>query len=360
MKGVISDFDGILVETENAKAIGWYAAVKRIKGEITDEDIKDIKDRNDHGRELAESIVQELKTKKNSYLPQNEDDMKRLVGDKIPAVGLAGVSALSGKSDMELAVWCAGGETKDFRNNIWDVFLANSPQFRDLNPEKRAEKLKALEGYRTELKPPFMILGAEPIEGNQRFFGALLDSGFGGRLALVNQSKSSDMNDLFVYNRLWAIESRLPNAFGTYEKERGFDLAFCVGDYGKKSGAPKDKVEAYENACSRVGVKPAETMTFEDTEGGVKAAVKAGIGVIVGFRLIGRLQNLSDAHYIVEEGLEKMSSVVRGLSDKDLNQVRKELDKLAADGKIVKNIKPVEELTPPSTETLPRKDVRRN
>ncbi|MFA7681607.1 MAG: hypothetical protein WCX61_01100 [Candidatus Peribacteraceae bacterium] len=343
MKAVVSDFDGILIESEAAKAIGWYAAVKRLKGDLTDEDVENIIALNDRGQNMVNVIIEELKSEQNSVLPKEVESMHRLYRreegeDKMSKLGIEGIkSELKGKSDMDLALWCAGGTTEDFRDNIWNVFLAEAEGFRDLTQKQREEKLRELLGYRTDLKAPFMILGAKPIEGNQRFFGRLFDVLGTDKVALVNQSTSESIKNLFDIGSHWSTEPRIPTAFGEYNPRKedpcyGFPRTFNVGD--KKLN---DKTDAYKKACEVMGMEPSETMTFEDTTSGIEAAIRANVSIIIGFNLAESTQNLSNAHYVVGNTLEKISSITTGLNDKTPEQVRRELDVLAGESVIGKN-----------------------
>jgi beta-phosphoglucomutase-like phosphatase (HAD superfamily) len=349
MKAVISDFDGIIVETEPAKAVGWYAAVKQLKGELSEDNVADIIAQNDDGRVLAQQINQELRGSGNSHLPKNEGDRARLVGKYLQDTDM---NSLAGKTDFELAVACAGGTTADFRNNIWDVFCANDPKFKGITPDDRTKQLEQLEKNRTGLKPPFMVLGAQPLPENQGFFKELIINLGEGKIALVNQSKSKDMNDLFQNNSLWNGEPRLATYFGEYNEGNGIPRAVCVGD--KQQGVG-DKADAYKKACEIMGVKPSETMTFEDTQSGLDAAKQAGIGIIIGFKSAESLQELKGAHYIVEGNLQKINTIAQNLGEKTVNDVRVELNQLAQKNQIRQQITPIEELEPPQNTTNTRR-----
>lgn len=98
MRAVVSDFDGILVETERAKAIGWYAAVKGLKGELADGDFADLCALNSRGRSVADEIIAELSSCKNAVLTTGIGDMHRLVGDKLPRLGPDRMAELHGRS----------------------------------------------------------------------------------------------------------------------------------------------------------------------------------------------------------------------------------------------------------------------
>ena len=351
MKGIISDFDGVLVETESAKAAGWYAAVLQLKGILTPEQVAQIVALGSEGRTLAAQLADAMRrtdqtSRSQTHLPKTEEERTRLRGAKLRSLPDERVRGLHEKSDFDLALWCAGGKTEDFQNNVWDVFVANDPAFRD----RPSDELDALYGelgrFRNVLREPFIVLLAMPIPGNQRFFGRVFDEFKDAEqtpVVLVNQSSSEKMKSLFDEARLWTAEPRIPAAFGDHEPGFGFLRSINVGDVvpgskpdksGKRPTVVPDKTAAYLIACKVLGEPPARTLTIEDTDDGLDHADRAGIGLLLGFALPGSPHSYAKAHYVVEDSLEKVLPALRGLKDLSIIEVRSRLDDLAAQGLI--------------------------
>jgi len=326
MNGIISDFDGVIIETEQAKATSWYAAVMHILGQLPPASSAEIIARSERGTRLLEGIRDSMRNQNRAHLPESAEDWARLIGKKLPDAGPEEMAQLRQMSDMELALWCAGGPTAEFRDNMWDVFVANAPLLGHRQATEINEMKARFEHSRSTYKLPIMILGAQPISGNQRFFGKVLDT-FGypnaSPLVLVNQSTSAGVKELFDLAHLWRAEPRLPNAFGAYGADSGFPRIVNVGDK-----RVVDKTEAYAWACGILGVQSEDTMTFEDTKAGVEAARKAGIGIVVGFRLTGSVQDLSKSDYIVTDSLEAISGVVKEFASQPVVKLKGILDRL--------------------------------
>ena len=265
MRKILSDYDGIWIDTEIAKAARWYFAAMYVRGDDP---------------EINKELIQGISCRKN----EARHKVQELVRER--------------KQDIERTKKHAGGTRLDFAMRVWDEFLQETK--REANEER----------VREELFPPAEMIRevlidwlSKPIIENLRFFQKLRDEmsavywddhPFG----LVTQTESEALFKQFHLRRedgssLWGEFVGLLSALGPYVQGRGFLFAECAGDHPKKSLYPPkggEKVLAYRILCARLGVRPEETLTFEDTRDGVQAAIEAGI-VCIGVKASGSTQD---------------------------------------------------------------------
>lgn len=283
MKKVLSDYDGIWIDTEVAKAARWYFAAMLLRGdrEVTWDLMEAVGRREWAARRTVERLVEER------------------------------------KEDIERAKGHAGGSRLDFAMRVWRDFLS------DVKGEPTEERV------RREMFPPaekvrrvFIEWLSEPIWGNLRFFSKLRAEmarvhGEEHPFGLVTQTESEALSEQFRLRRadgssFWGEFEGLLSVFRGYDPKEGFRYAECAGDYGKSSHPGGGKVRAYRTLCMKLGVGPEETITFEDTRDGVRAAKEAGV-VCIGVRTPGSVQDLSEADLVVEGPLDGLAGATEFL-----------------------------------------------
>src|SRR3989344_6291272 len=161
MNKILTDFDGVLLRTEFAKAAEWFIASLRIQGRISENFIKELEEK----RQDALVRVKEL-------CNQYQEEFERVTN-------LAGMSR------------------KDTRDAVWKLTCYNYGD--DYTP-------KDLERIRGSIKSPIEGCYSERIEGNIRFFQKAKQGGL--ELGLITQAKKEEikllsgeqglsLNDLF-------------------------------------------------------------------------------------------------------------------------------------------------------------------
>ncbi len=250
MNKILTDFDGVLLRTEFAKAAEWFIASLRIQGRISEEFIKDLEEKR-----------QEALVKVKEICCQYREEFERITN-------LAGMSR------------------KDTRDAVWKLSSYDS---KDYTPED-------LEKIRGRMKNPIEGYYSERIEGNIRFFQEAKKSGL--ELGLITQAREEEIRGLSV-----ELGLSLNDLFKRSE---------CTGDdFYKDMGKKNDpyasyidkKVVGYGCLCSSLGINPWGTITFEDSESGVSAANSAGV-VCIGFKDKHNKQNLSKSVLVVPRDLD--------------------------------------------------------
>lgn len=302
MRKIISDYDGIMIESEFAKAYGWYLACLSLKDDS----------------EITPSLLESVKTKQNDA----EQRLRQLVSAR--------------KEDLDIARSCAGGTTFDFGKRIWQRFYAGVPD-REPSPTEIGWINNVLTPKREEIRDILIDWFAEPIEGNLQLFRELYKAmretyHDEHPIGLVNQSKSKGLKKQFDLQRegktIWSVFPELPKIFGDFS-DAGFPYAECAGDgrIGYK-GVAKDDVKktAYTILCGKLGIRQDETISFEDTRDGVVAAKKAGV-LCIGVRDKGSLQDLSEASVVINGTLDKLIDkipvLVRGSPSEAVEEIAK-------------------------------------
>jgi phosphoglycolate phosphatase-like HAD superfamily hydrolase len=242
----ITDFDGVIQNTEPGKAFSYIAAITLLTGNMP--------------RTTIEEVINE----------------------------------------------CAGGQTMDYVNNVWRKFQpyfkeAGTGKFSKDKREKLEKKLfdkknlswakeilqdanleknfSANEFFATVLETCEELLGkkmllekrkanydfvyqmSQPIKENISFFREAVNQGI--QWGLINQSERDKMQKHFIRDKELGIDVE-----GLFENR----WIFCIGTEGVFS-----KVEGYEILCDRMNINPRDTLTFEDTALGVASAKKAGL-----------------------------------------------------------------------------------
>jgi len=233
MEVILTDYDGVLVNTEWPKAVGWWAAAKFLNGTIVAQYFNAL--RKDD--KLAEDI--EKKRIALLSLKESADSLSKEVGL---------VRALAGKS------------REDTRKEVWDIFFKNY---------EGNHSAADLEGVRESIKENIVNQYGEVIDENFSFFQDLYDNGM--RLGLVTQTES------------YSVVSQAQNF--PWNSSIFSEMA-CVGDKNKKQvyerikqdrGLKDKKSGAYIAICNELGVSPEDTITFEDSNSGIEVAKAAGL-----------------------------------------------------------------------------------
>lgn len=282
MRKILSDYDGIWIDTEIAKAARWYFVAMLLRGddpEINYYFIQSIARREEEARRKVERLVAE-----------RAEDLKRTKRH-------------------------AGGPKLEFATRVWNEFLheTRGAAIKEVVEEEMYRPAKSIQ----EVLIEWLTV---PIFGNLKFFKKLRDemsSTFRDShpLGLVTQSESAALHKQFQLQggdggSIWGKFDELRLIFGTYTPA-GFPFAETAGDYSKSSSQPpkgQEKVVAYKRLCEKLGVKPEETLTFEDTRDGVRAAKGAGI-VCIGIKATDSTQDLSEADLVIDGTLEILTEV---------------------------------------------------
>lgn len=268
MNKILTDFDGVLLRSEFAKAAEWFIASLRIQGKISEEFIKNLEEK----RQDALAKVKEIC---NQY-----------------------------REEFERVTNLAGMSRKDTRDAVWKLTCCNDGNYTP----------KDLERIRGRMKNPIEGYYSERIEGNIRFFQETKKSGL--ELGLITQARKEEIRGLSA-----GLELSLDDLFRRLE---------CTGDdFYKEMGKKNDpyamyvdkKVVGYGCLCSSLEVNPWETITIEDSESGVSAANSAGV-VCIGFKDKHNKQNLSKSVLVVPCDLDvfvndETMSILRNESPKD-------------------------------------------
>ncbi len=169
------------------------------------------------------------------------------------------------------------------------------------------------------IREPLVEWLSEPLYENLEFFrraAAVLQKIYWDKfpLGLVTQTESSAVWAQFQFTRgdgssLWRDYQDVLGLVGQYEDNRGFQYAECAGDYERIFQNAREiqnpKTRAYHLLCSKLGVRPAETISFEDTAAGVAAAKAAGV-TCIGLLLPGSEQELGVADLVVRDSLSPL------------------------------------------------------
>ncbi len=304
MQKIISDYDGIFIESELAKAYGWYIACKH-------DELSEHIEKQTQSSSLIERI--------NSGDPAAEE-LLRKIQPKI-------------RNELRDGVRCSGGTRFDFGYRMYRLFVKGEDRVkvldeiqtgneREATKDEREYVEQILTAKRSDVRQQLIDWFAEPIAGNLRFFKRLyqeMGTNYNDPypIGLVTQSKSSGILKQFALRRrgdtIWTEFPELPTIFGEYEKESGFPYAECAGDKRGEAyqGIPKKdyKKIAYSLICDTLQTHETETLTFEDTRDGVKAAKEAGVKC-VGVKEAGSTQDLSEADVVVEGSLYEIIDTI--------------------------------------------------
>jgi len=273
MRVVLSDWDGVWFSSEVAKAVRWYFSAMCLKGdpEISQAFIEQIAKRNPEARKKSETLIE------------------------------------SRWEDIQTTMQFSGGRRIDFAMRTYHHFI-------DPNADE-----KLVEEKMYPLAEPIREILIEwfstPIFENLKFFERLameLDRTYWDKhpLGLITQTESSALDKQFNLSdtsgrNIWGKFRNLLSRFGPYIPGKGFPHTECAGDYKEKFPhlKGKEKTTAYKILCAKKGVRPEETITFEDTEDGVRAAKGAGI-VCIGIKPINSNQDLYLADLVITGSLE--------------------------------------------------------
>lgn len=274
MRTVITDWDGVLLSSELAKATRWYLAAMRLTNDS----------------DVTEEFITQIATRDRSVRPRLNEIIEAR------AHGISQVRAF------------AGGSRKEVARRTAQLFLGD--------PERGEEEVKLVA---ERIREPLIEWLSEPLEGNLRFFQATVAAlkhtyWDAPLLGLVTQTESSAVWAQFQFTRddgssLWGEFTGLLELFAPYEKSRGLRYAECAGDYERLfPNAPairNPKTKAYQVLCAKLGTRPVDTISFEDTAAGVAAAKAAGVACI-GLLLPESEQDLSAADLVVSDSLERL------------------------------------------------------
>ncbi len=292
MRKVLSDYDGIMIETEFSKALGWYVACLALKG---------------GDKWIDQKLVGGISSKE-WFAKERLDLLKN-----------------ERKDDLAIAKSFAGGTTYDFVERMWQKFYVG--EVREPNEEEKKFINGTLIPEREKIRDPIIDWFAQPLEGNLKFFKALYEvmrETYHDEhpIGLVNQSTSKGLNKQFALKRngesVWSEFPEFPRIFGEHSSDRGFPYAECAGDKRiAYRGVDKTKIKkvAYDILCGKIKVNPLETISFEDTKDGACAARDAGIGCI-GVKEKNDGKTLEGANYTIfgslEQIIEFIPTIVRG------------------------------------------------
>jgi beta-phosphoglucomutase-like phosphatase (HAD superfamily) len=286
MRKILTDYDGILIETEWAKGLGWYLACLSLKDDepdVNEQLIKEIEQRRESARLIVEQLAEER------------------------------------KKEVERAKSFGGGTRYQFAKRIWQEFYLPEGERREPDDKDKEFITNVLTAQRGRIRGPVLEWFSQPIKDNLRFFKELYEAMKDTYLdehpiGLVTLSTSKGLKKQFEWTRggetFWKEFPELPNIFGEYS-ERGYPYAECAGDKGiayKGLSGNDVKVAAYKILCGKLGVHPADTITFEDTEDGLKAAKRAHV-ICVAYKSEDNLHNLSEANAIVDN-LYKLTDLI--------------------------------------------------
>lgn len=285
MQKVLSDYDGIMIETEFSKALGWYIAGMSLQKNTG----------------ITEELVEKIITQPQLAKPE----LEAIIKDKA--------------EDLKIVKSFAGGTTQDFALRTWQFCFGKD------NVDPSAAELEFINGplttQRSRVRDNLIELFAEPISENLQFFKKLHEAlraeyGHEHPLGLVNQSYSAGLHKQLTLERegktIWREFPELRNIYGNYTSEAGYEYAECAGDKGPDyAGVPSDQVKtiAYKRLLKKMNVAADATISFEDTRDGVFAAKQAGI-ICFGVKLEGSNQDFSGADYVIEGNLEELSSLI--------------------------------------------------
>lgn len=238
MRLVILDYDGVILRSELAKALGWVVAALYIGGEV------------------PEGLLHRLRA-----------------GNREAVGGAYGWVCERWPHELEAVVALSGLSREATCRAVWEKLL---------NDYEGPLGLRDLDLLRASIKDPLLLAYSEPIGGTVEFIQAAR-----GRLSLglVTQAAQLDVDEQ-------AKAFTLPiDAFQVIE---------CCGDPFYK-GMPRStdtKAVAYAVACAKLGVRPSETIAVEDSASGLDAATAAGL-FCIGLKEQHNRQDLSLAKLIV-------------------------------------------------------------
>lgn len=281
MKKIITDFDGVVVESELAKGFGWYLGYSYLNNDS----------------EIKLELLKELELNPNKAKPKLDE------------------IAASRRNDLLVARSCGGGTTFDFAKKIWQKFCANED--REPNEEELRFINEQLIPVRGRIKEQIVNLYSLPIDSNLRFFKALYEEmqfTENHPLGIVTLSPTKILKNQFDNTingkTVWTAFPEFPKLFGNYSAN-GFPYIECGGDLGLNyDGISKDeiKVQSYKLICKKLNISPGETISFEDTSKGIESAKKAGV-LCCGIKDEISLQDLSNADIVVHGSLENIIEI---------------------------------------------------
>ena len=246
MKILLSDFDGVVFDSEFPRALGWYLATRIADGKTSE---KILTDRWDL------MPIYEL-----NKLAEKDAKMFKAI------------RKLAGKS------------TEDTLEGVWA-----------LSDKKRSKQY--LSAVRDVLKTPLLVRLSKPIQESIDFFIELGKNDI--KLGLVTQTDSEMLRRFQQSSNI-----SLDDIFDQIEC-CGDDF-YSEMRKGGKNGIDKKSV-GYAIACKLLDTDPRETLCFEDSNSGIQAATNIGLTAI-GYKRKGNSQMLSGAALVVSD-LERFSNL---------------------------------------------------
>jgi beta-phosphoglucomutase-like phosphatase (HAD superfamily) len=240
MRAAIFDYDGVIIRSEQGKALSWLLAALYIKGEVSEEFLRRLR-----------------------------------VGDSAAVGESCGLARQRWPQEMDAVVALSGLSREETCHAVWEKLLDGYEG--PLNP-------RDLEQIRASIKDSLILAHSEPIPGTVTFIQEALNKLL---LALVTQATQSDVEEQ-------AKAFRLPLS--------AFQVIECCGDpfYKDLPKTTDKKAFAYAIACAKLGLRPSEALAIEDSTSGLAAATAAGL-TCIGLREPHNQQELSLAKLIVSD-----------------------------------------------------------
>ena len=235
---ILVDWDGVCVESEAAKGLGWLTGALRLRDD------------------LPETLFARIQAGDTDAVVEAHD----LVRERWDAE-LTAVRGLAGLSQSETC------------NGVWQLLL---PDY------KGAASLADLLELRKSVKDPFLLRFSTRIEPTAKF----LEEAYGHLpLGLVTQTT-------------WRDVQNIGQALGV--PVHVFTAHECCGDqfYQPMTGAVNKKAIAYAVGLARLNGGPSNTLAVEDSESGIEAATSVGLLCVA---LRGGHQDLSLAAIEVDD-----------------------------------------------------------
>lgn len=253
MDYLLTDFDGVLLRTEFAKAAGWYIAALHMNREVSKDLFEELKNED-------ESIIENVK----NICETNPNDFKK-------------VTDLAGKS------------RNDTRDGVWNAFLSDCSEYNRDDLEKK----------RGEIKDSLQYHMAQRINGNISFFQEAKEGGL--EIGLISQAKAEEIRKLSE-----RYDLDIDNLFSRVE---------CSGDSFYKEMDKKNnykesinkKAVAYAILCKSFGINPWETFSVEDSASGVEATNAVGVPCL-GVKDEHNKQDLFKATLVVSPDLGELAN----------------------------------------------------
>ena len=247
MKTILTDFDGVVANSEWARAMGWYLAARIVNGTA------------------KQGIVDDVQYYQKGDLSKHESENPEL---------FSAIRKLAGKS------------TEDTLEGVWAL-------------TDKKESKEYLSAVRNDMKTSLLERFTDPIDDSIDFFVELKKHDI--KLGLVTQTEYGMVEKIL---KTHGFESCLDGARSIFDigpLKTIFDTIECCGDkfYDGVKGIDKKSV-GYAIACKSLNIDPKETFCIEDSESGIVSASKIGL-TAVGYKPKGSFQNLSDAEIIVSE-----------------------------------------------------------